>query len=691
MPIISQENWSGHPEGAEVQAINGWSVFTPFPIDLAKITTTSSGLVVSSATNRVVIAYDAGTPNYYVETEITSWNNYQGQVVRVIDDRNYIGWRKNAGSDVQIIRVVGGTTTILTTTSGVNAETGHTARLEVVGNVLKFLWDGVQYGGDVDISGMHESSTSAGLLFRGTSSTFGALEVGNFSSKVVGIDPAPTRKVIPVFGATKNHTFTGTFSGDMPVALQGRIQEYVSGDTVVDWVTFDSSPVGGVWSWNIDVPKGKYYKILVRYSDDHSAVTSSDRIGFGFVIWLNGQSNSVRLFGTGGTVAPLDDVCIFDTNTTVWGVPTTESIISALNVISAANDCVVAVYNTAVNGSSIDLHLNGGANYAVWNDALTAVGGKINGMEWLQGESDVSYPNYDNYYGNLSTMRSEMLASTGQLSSEVPLFIGQLGRNAGAAGSAGWNLIRTAQTDFANASQDVYIDGQTMDLPMSDSLHRDTSGQVQTALRFADSFNSVFLGTGRSGRGVIPSSASVVGSTVEILHDLNGSSEISIPANAKDLYDVSIDNFSTFLAIDSISTVDNKVILTLAATPASEVRVRSLQDSDPDLAKMPTGTVSYNSQSVMVEPIVTSILSSPVTPSVFNLTATGIPNGDYSAEIWDNSVNPMVRLSVESLTFTNNIATLNLTGVLPVDSAVIAIIDGSNPPETGVLCYGVTE
>jgi len=91
--------------------------------------------------------------------------------------------------------------------------------------------------------------------------------------------------------------------------------------------------------------------------------------------------------------------------------------------------------------------------------------------------------------------------------------------------------------------------------------------------------------------------------------------------------------------------------------------------------------VSYGSATVYIEVVAIS--------STLNLTATGIPDGTYLAEIWDAGQDPMVRLSVLGLDFSGD--TSKTTVDLAVGTLTKTIIDGSNPPETGVLCYGVTE
>ena len=268
------------------------------------------------------------------------------------------------------------------------------------------------------------------------------------------------------------------------------------------------------------------------------------------------------------------------------------------------------------------------------------------------------------------------------------MYIVQLGRNNGGTGNdAGWQGIRNAQTSYANTTANVYISHQTLDLPMDDAFHRTTDGLVQEALRFADSFNAVYVGSGNSGRGSIPISASLSGSNkVEIIHDFNGGTLLTLPANSLDGYEVTEDDFLSLLTVSSISTSSNKITLTLSATPTGQVKVRSQQGEDPELAKMPVSDVTYSSQQVMVEPI-NDPITAALALSALNMTSTGTPDGTYSMVAWD--------LSDNSVIFSGNVIFLSGVGSistpLSVGSNVLAFTPGTNSPVTGIAYDGVTE
>ena len=160
-----------------------------------------------------------------------------------------------------------------------------------------------------------------------------------------------------------------------------------------------------------------------------------------------------------------------------------------------------------------------------------------------------------------------------------------------------------------------------------------------------------------------------------------------MPVGCEECFGVSVDGFDSTISVESISTVGNTITLVLDSVPTGEVEINSHTASDPDHTKMPRGDLTYGGVGVAVEPLFVAIESS--SDSTLTLTATGIPDGSYSFEIWDASQSPMIRVSVENITFSSGTAALQVP--LNNGTLVKSICDGNNPPVTGVLCYGVTQ
>jgi hypothetical protein len=688
MKVVLQENWA-HPVGTLVKDIDGWDSAGYYAVNKAGAEVVSGGMVKGKTSDGTLAFVDATTNDCYVEGTLvfaaTSSAITTGLAVRCIDHLNFISMRAYGSSNVQIYWHNNSASATQLEMTSHSHDPADVYRLEVEEDILRLYANDVKISSDIDITGKL-SGSKVGFYTKVKDPAFGPLKIVSLSSDAITITPQKTRQAIPVFGALHTHTVAGDYVGtNEPTAIECRVEEYVSNATVKDWAVLDANPSIGTYSGTVDVPKGQYYRILTRYANNHSVVAESARIGFGHLFLGDGQSNMLGLLQGGDAVAS-DNVAIFDGAD--WNKPTSAHIVHTLNAISEANGCVVGFCSTAVSSSAISQHLSGGSNYDARVAMLTAIGGKASGMIWDQGEGDSSSLTY---FDDLGTLDADILARSGQASNTLPLFIVQLGRNDGVTGNdAGWQRIRAAQTQYANANPNAHICSQKLDLPMADGLHFTPTGYKSTALRIADSINKVLLGTGDSGRGIIPTSAKIVGQTVEIPHDLNGNTGITLPVNAKDGYEVSEDDFSTLVGITSISTTDNKIILALDKA-VTEVKVRSQQGQDPDHAKFPVGNKRYDGQTVMVEPIVISLISTDAVDSMLNLDITGIPDGTYTVTVLDDSRDaPTILKSFNAVYVSGSTEDITLTDI-PADVQTYSLIRDTNEPSlTGDVLKGLT-
>ena len=545
MAAVFSTDFSEYAEGTRLKDVEGWTVYGSFQAQIDAARVTNQQLVID-ASDGTVMAYNTGSTSHYSEVRM----KYQydgvivegGPAVRTDARLNWISTRLDSATTTSIVFRNGGGTQVLETYANTPVAIDDIVRLEVDGdnNTVELLINGVSAGTPVDISAISSNiSTNAGMFGRTANPFIDDLDLGTTASDLITLANEPARKVYATFGSTYNYTISGTYEGvTTPTAIEYRVEEFVSGTVVTDWTTLDAAPTGGTFSGAVDIPRGPYYKILVRYANATNIQSASQRIGFGLVIEFAGQSNTDMLWNNTFNDTPLDNVVKF--NGSEYQQPTDRGCIYAgLNAISQSLGCVVAAYETAVGATTIEQHLPGSDNYANRQAALTAAGGKLNALWWGQGESNVNTPQAT-YETRLEELRADILSRTGQTSETLPLFIVQLGReDGGTGGDAGWQSIRNAQTNYANSTADVYISHQTMDLPMADGLHRTNAGYLSEMLRFADSFKSVFLGSGGSGRGPIPQSFTYGGNFLTIAYDLNGSTSLSVPESFKDIVEVS--------------------------------------------------------------------------------------------------------------------------------------------------------
>lgn len=643
MASVFKTDFSEYPDGTLLKDVAGWTVYGQFPANVNAARITGEQLVIDD-TDDTVMSYNAGSTSMYSEVrmkyQFAGMNRDGGPAVRTDSRLDWISIRLPSATSISVLANNNGSKSILTTYP-VGVAVDDIVRLEVDGdaNTLEVFVNGVSAGTPVDISGVSSgTSINAGMYGKTSNPFIDDLDLGTTASDLIQLAPETNRKVYATFGPTYNYTISGTYEGvTTPTAIEYRVEEFVSGAVVTDWTTLDAAPSAGAFSGDVDIPRGPFYRISVRYANSTSIQASSSRIGFGLVIEFAGQSNTDMLWNSTFNDTPLDNVVKF--NSSEYQQPTDRGCIYAgLNAISQSLGCVVAAYETAVGSTTIEQHLPGGDNYANRQAVLTAVGGKLNALWWGQGESNVGSAQAT-YETRLGELRSDILSRTGQTSDTLPLFIVQLGRNVGGTGNdSGWQGIRNAQTNYANATADVYISHQSMDLPMSDGLHRTSQGYVAEALRFSDSFLAAFNGSGNSGRGPIPISATYSGNDVTVTHNLNGSTGLTVPALAASLYQLTNDDFSTVSNPTSVSYVaPDKIVLTFASIPSGTVKLRSHQGQDFDETTFPTGDETHGSQAVMVEPVtIESLVTEGTPPVTVSITLDiGAPEGTYKTYLMD--------------------------------------------------------
>ncbi len=682
MAIVLQEDWSSYAENTEVQSIPGWTTAGYFAVNRAGAKVNGASQIKGTTSDGTLAYYDAGGAVHSVEcvtlAPAAGGAVSVGAAVRCIDHLNFISIRSYGSSNVQVYSTVAGSAAQLAMLSHSHTP-GDKYKLAVdnTNDTLTVYINDVQSGSVIDISGVL-SGTNVGFYTKTADPAIGDLTIESVSTDSISIDAYADRKVFPVFGASRTHTVSGTYTGTTaPSLIECRVSLYVAGTVVIDWFTLDSSPSGGTYSGTVDMPKGMYYKIETRFSNVPTVISQTSRIGFGMLGDGGGQSNMVALFGTGGDATPSDNTAIFDGSSS-WAVPASQHIAHVLNAISVANNCVVAMYTTAVSSSSIAQHLSGGSYYAANKAKQAAAGDEENLFFWGQGEGDTS--NAAAYKNSLNLLYQDKLSTLGQAADTLPMFIVQLGRNAGASGNdAGWQGVREAQTMFANENANVYISHQTMDLPMTDGLHRTSAGYKMEALRAADTIISIIVG-GTSGLGPIPTTAVLLGDTLTIEHSLNGSASLTVPGTVVDNFEVSSDDFATTIPIISSSVSGSAIEFTLGSTPTGNVKVRSQQGQDPIVANMATGSKLYNGQEVMIAPIVTSITSQGAINSTAVFNVTGIPNGTYLVTVFSAS-RPATLIFSSDLVFSGGSASRSVS--IATGTQLYGIVRDSSDPSIG--------
>lgn len=105
------------------------------------------------------------------------------------------------------------------------------------------------------------------------------------------------------------------------------------------------------------------------------------------------------------------------------------------------------------------------------------------------------------------------------------------------------------------------------------------------------------------------------------------------------------------------------------------------------LIAMPSGNLHFQTNTEL-QNLADEMFSTMVT-STINLVAAGLPDDTYSCQLWDDSQDPMVRKSVEDITFTSGLGSTVIG--LNIGTAVYTRIDTPTPLDTGTTCIGDTE
>lgn len=700
MTSVLTEDWSGYAENTQVQTITDWGVYGSFASIQAAPRVNASSQIKVDADVGGVCYYSAGSPSHYMEAVVAVQFSGAfidlGPAVGVSARLNWFSVQARSATTTVITYRNGGGTQLLTSYTSTPVVIGDLVRLELNDDneTIELFINGVSAGTPVSITGLYTPTNFVGFIaFSINDPLIGAIELGTLSSDTVTVDGFYDGEIKSIQGATETIPISGTYtSATTPTTIEVSVVDNVTKATVLVWALLDASPSAGTYSGTIDLPKGPYYQVLTRFSNATTIQGSSGRLGVGYILEASGQSNTVELFsGTSYTLDP--NSAVYDGITGKFSSAATGVIALALNDIATDNGCVVGIFNTSVSATTISQYLPpSGTYYADRVAKLTAVGGKLNGFYWGQGESNIGTPQAT-YEANLATLYTDLLTRSGQTSATLPMSIVQLGRNAGGTGSeAGWQAVRNAQTAFANATTDAHISHQTMDLPMGDGLHRWSAGAPQEALRFADSFGFAYGTLANSGRGPIPTSAGISGSSVVVTHNLNGSTALTIPATANTQYELSNDDFVTPVQPTSVSAgTADQIILNFASLPTGTLKLRSHQGQDFDVSTFPTGDLTYDTQGVMVEPITIELSVSgavgntpPVAnagadqidiaasaPVTLNGTASSDADGTIASYAWTQTAGDTVTLSsasVVSPTFTapTTIANQTLTFSLVV-------------------------
>lgn len=401
-------------------------------------------------------------------------------------------------------------------------------------------------------------------------------------------------------------TLSGSHTGPTDT-IEYRI-ETIAGVPVTSWATLQASVAEGAFSGNVTVPRGGWYYAHVR----KAAATSTEAIhtqrwGVGVILGGFGQSQ-MQGFLNSAYGASTDRAVIHDG--TNWLVmPTTGAGQNKFaEHVSAAMDCPVAVIATGIGGTPISYWWSGAktSGYNAWEANLTAAGGKMSAFLYWQGEGDynISRPKAA-YQSDLNALFAQLHTDYG---AGLPIIVAALGRYVGSSPAPEhdiWEGIRDAHME-AMTSAASHRGFHTYDLPLSDNVHVNDTGQLSAGLRAGQCLLHAY-GVSSYSRG--PSVAYALRYAPTII-------DVGVT------HDASTD-FTPTTGVTGFTVLDGGTPVTISSAARQSANVIRLT-----LASTPTGTVTVR-YAYGCAPVVTGVvkgnaaLSLPLQPTLGDVTALG--------------------------------------------------------------------
>lgn len=448
--------------------------------------------------------------------------------------------------------------------------------------------------------------------------------IGATAATGLTVSDYSNQQVFQRVGTSKDILVSGTYTGPASI-VQARAVAY--GTPVSNgggWANIVMSPTGGSYSGYLSVPQGGWYNIQVRDAvNPLVSASGSNKWGVGSIIAVCGQSNMYHLFTT-PTSYPLGDPLCIDFDGTNWErlgnindtfpvgtlYPSyvsytaessfiSDGLVNFANRLRSASGYPIATIAFAQAGSNIASWLSGG-NWDGLSARIASVGGDIEGMVWLQGESDAS-GTAAYYKTSLGTLHSQLHTATGRNSTSFKFGIVTLGQ-----GTTGWTAegnmgkIRQAQIEYINENAGAFYAGTVQDFSLSDSIHITGTGLAHVGNRYAFGLHRALTGNTNVAKGPVISSASRSGSTVTVTISHNGGTALAdgIGGSGSSLLGFRVFDGGTPCTITATSISGATVSLTLSATPSGAVTLDYGMENAPFGSTVSPVNVLYDNQSI---------------------------------------------------------------------------------------------
>ncbi len=344
------------------------------------------------------------------------------------------------------------------------------------------------------------------------------------------------------------------------------------GAPLIDWNPSAEKVKAGKWTAELKgIRVGGPYKLEVRVTGVPASVQSVDDLWVGDLWVLAGQSNMEGVGNLVDVQAPVEAIHSFNM-ADAWGVArdplhrlrsSADAVHWAKNEKGDPERWTVEredeeIYNRRKKGAGLALPFalelyrrtgvpiglipcaHGGTSMDQWSPAekakgggslygatirrIAAVGGKVKGVLWYQGESDANEKAAPGFAAKFEALIAAFRADTGQ--ADLPFYYVQIGRFVNNSGPAYWNQVQEAQR-LAELKIPRAGMAAAVDLTLDDQIHVSTPDLKRLGRRLARlAAKDLFPGDKESAgftKGPRPVSAKADGASVKVKFDgVNG-------------------------------------------------------------------------------------------------------------------------------------------------------------------------
>ena len=399
-------------------------------------------------------------------------------------------------------------------------------------------------------------------------------------------------------GNSRDMIVSGTYTG-RPVAIEARVARHGDSEEIVPWSVVDACPKNGIFLGKLaGVPQGGWYNIQVRFSNNHEVFSmGSHKWGVGMLVGCIGQSNMKEWFYTGTN---FNSHALLRKHTRQgWS----ELGMKGNAAITFGNRLVerlgipVGLLDYSVNGSGLRKEADWGMGY--WEDirpgsiynrflsGVTAAGGILESVIWMQGEADaargtVTEAEYKASLERFITTQVRTDMGNGSSRANLPFLIVMMVKRPG--GKDGPNqAIRNAQKSVSGNMSDCYLAATTLDLENHGRQHLAPDAYTTLGLRVAQTVLYI-LGKEKYYRGPRVTAVNRVdGSTWDVTIQHSGGTDFA-PISRISGWEVLAGG--THLPVSEVFRRDAETIrIVLKNTGANDIKIRYLYGAMPDTSR----------------------------------------------------------------------------------------------------------